>query len=327
MFPVPYPYPPEEAFLPGYAYDEPIYGGGYFPDGYFVDDYYGDDCYGDEYYGGEFYDMDYVPMPPPMLVGPPPPPPMMEAEEVYTVPALFDAKAKERAACKPIPCKKKVHPAYEPDKVNVKEWFGDKFVEPQPFLLKKRPPPVLSSPQKVYTKETKVTVDTKPKQWNDAVQEHTNIARITEWLYLCGAAAVTPANLKTYGITQIINVTNNIEPVNLPNIKSTWVKVESHQNANIAKFFDIVCEKIVDAKKCKGHVLIHCMNGRDRAPVMCIAYLMKCHRMSLSNAVAYIKDRRPGINPNPGFIAQLKNFEAMLYGGNVTTVTGTAPCR
>ena len=45
-----------------------------------------------------------------------------------------------------------------------------------------------------------------------------------------------------------------------------------------------------------------------------VAYLMKKHGMSLSQALELVKSKRPIACPNGGFIAQLEKFEKSLLG-------------
>jgi protein-tyrosine phosphatase len=59
-------------------------------------------------------------------------------------------------------------------------------------------------------------------------------------------------------------------------------------------------------------VLVHCMAGISRSSAVIIAYMMRRLSVSLENALAYVKAKRPKINPNEGFIHQLKVYEADL---------------
>ena len=61
-----------------------------------------------------------------------------------------------------------------------------------------------------------------------------------------------------------------------------------------------------------GSVLIHCQMGISRSATVAIAYLMKYHSFSRDAAYQYVKERRPLINPNPGFWSQLQLFQARL---------------
>ena len=42
------------------------------------------------------------------------------------------------------------------------------------------------------------------------------------------------------------------------------------------------------------------------------AFAMKEYRMSLNEALAHIKKKRTVVNPNDGFVAQLRDYEGIL---------------
>merc|ERR1711963_353669 len=50
----------------------------------------------------------------------------------------------------------------------------------------------------------------------------------------------------------------------------------------------------------------------SRSATLCIAYFMRHHNMSMDEAYAFVKEKRPIIHPNLGFVKQLKQFEAKL---------------
>jgi protein tyrosine phosphatase len=56
-------------------------------------------------------------------------------------------------------------------------------------------------------------------------------------------------------------------------------------------------------------VLVHCEAGISRSATTVIAYLMKFHNMTLGQAFQHTKERRRIINPNTGFVEQLRRFE------------------
>jgi protein-tyrosine phosphatase len=57
---------------------------------------------------------------------------------------------------------------------------------------------------------------------------------------------------------------------------------------------------------------VHCMAGISRSSAVIIAYIMRRLGVNFENALAYVKAKRPKINPNEGFIHQLKVYEADL---------------
>jgi protein-tyrosine phosphatase len=71
--------------------------------------------------------------------------------------------------------------------------------------------------------------------------------------------------------------------------------------------------QFIDAAKEKGNILIHCLAGVSRSPTIVAAYLMYKRKWRYKQALALIKQTRPFVNPNPGFIEQLKLFKEMGY--------------
>lgn len=61
-----------------------------------------------------------------------------------------------------------------------------------------------------------------------------------------------------------------------------------------------------------GRVLVHCAAGVSRSATICMAYLMRYHHLSLSAAYAVVLEARCIVDPNPGFLEQLKEWENEL---------------
>ncbi len=53
-------------------------------------------------------------------------------------------------------------------------------------------------------------------------------------------------------------------------------------------------------------MLVHCNAGLSRAPSVVIAYLRKEEGLSWEEAWEKVKEARPGMKPNVGFVKQLK---------------------
>ena len=60
------------------------------------------------------------------------------------------------------------------------------------------------------------------------------------------------------------------------------------------------------------NVLVHCMMGVSRSASMVIWHLMTREKMGLAEAYNLVKQKRPIINPNRGFVEQLKELEKEL---------------
>ena len=61
-----------------------------------------------------------------------------------------------------------------------------------------------------------------------------------------------------------------------------------------------------------GCTLLHCQLGVSRSGALAIAYIMWLHNCSFADALLRAQAGRGCINPNPGFVAQLLEWEADL---------------
>jgi protein-tyrosine phosphatase len=52
--------------------------------------------------------------------------------------------------------------------------------------------------------------------------------------------------------------------------------------------------------------------GVSRSASIVIAYLMKNRNLTFDSAYKFVKEKRTKIQPNPGFIAQLRAYESNL---------------
>lgn len=57
-----------------------------------------------------------------------------------------------------------------------------------------------------------------------------------------------------------------------------------------------------------GVVLVHCNAGVSRSASVVIGFLMSQEKMSFDEAFSTVKTARPSIQPNPGFMNQLKKY-------------------
>lgn len=61
-----------------------------------------------------------------------------------------------------------------------------------------------------------------------------------------------------------------------------------------------------------GNVFVHCFAGVSRSATIVIMYLMQRKEWPLEKAFQFVREKRMIIGPNPGFMRQLRNFEAKL---------------
>lgn len=142
------------------------------------------------------------------------------------------------------------------------------------------------------------------------------IAQITDHLFLSSAAAVKTDRIRNYGITHVINLTLEIPNLNIPNLECIQIHVEDSPHARLSPYFDRCADKINDVHMRGGRTLVHCVAGVSRSATICIAYLMKYQRMPLEQAYFHCKKRRPVVHPNCGFWRQLIDYERRMLGRN-----------
>jgi protein-tyrosine phosphatase len=58
-----------------------------------------------------------------------------------------------------------------------------------------------------------------------------------------------------------------------------------------------------------NRVLLHCAAGQSRSGAMLVGYIMWKNKMTLVDALSLVRSKRPIVQPNPGFLEQLKFFE------------------
>lgn len=62
-----------------------------------------------------------------------------------------------------------------------------------------------------------------------------------------------------------------------------------------------------------GPVFVHCVAAMERSPLVCLAWLVRQHRMSPERALDYLMQQHPGTNPLPGQLKLLQGFHQELH--------------
>lgn len=87
------------------------------------------------------------------------------------------------------------------------------------------------------------------------------------------------------------------------------ILIEDDKTEDILKHLDDATEFIYMHK---GEVLVHCAAGISRSATVCIAYLMRYQGYTLKEALELCQKARPIVEPNEGFMEQLKLFERKI---------------
>jgi len=123
--------------------------------------------------------------------------------------------------------------------------------------------------------------------------------------------------LKKLKVTHVLNVAMECNVgVTFPEDQIVYKKIDLADNLaeNIAQYLWESSEWIENERKKKSDAVfyIHCKAGKSRSATVVIAYLMKSEHWSLNKAYSYLKDLRPNISPNLGFMSALLEMEAEI---------------
>ncbi|XP_030065576.1 dual specificity protein phosphatase 19 [Microcaecilia unicolor] len=132
---------------------------------------------------------------------------------------------------------------------------------------------------------------------------------IKHWLLLGSQDAAQDLDtLKQFKVTHILNVAYGVENI-FPNLfvyKS--IAVLDLPEINITSYFPECFDFIEQAKVQDGVVLVHCNAGVSRAASVVIGFLMHTEGLSFAEAFSLVKNARPAVCPNPGFMEQLRKY-------------------
>ncbi|KAK4405679.1 Dual specificity protein phosphatase 1 [Sesamum angolense] len=145
------------------------------------------------------------------------------------------------------------------------------------------------------------------------VKEDNIPCQIEEGLYLGSlGAANNRSALKSLNITHILTIAISLAPAHPNDFIYKIVEVPDREDITITQYFDECFAFIDEARARGGGVLVHCFAGRSRSVTVVVGYLMFKHGMSFTEALEYVKTKRPVASPNSGFMLQLQEYERSL---------------
>ncbi|KAL0388659.1 UNVERIFIED_CONTAM: Dual specificity protein phosphatase 1 [Sesamum radiatum] len=169
------------------------------------------------------------------------------------------------------------------------------------------------------------------------VKEDNIPCKIEEGLYLGSlGAANNRSALKSLNITHILTIAISLAPAH-PNdfiykivegriFCLVSVSLPDREDITITQYFDECFAFIDEARARGGGVLVHCFAGRSRSVTVVVGYLMFKNGMSFTEALQYVKTKRPVASPNSGFMLQLQEYERYLQASRTGTVLEPEKC-
>lgn len=136
-------------------------------------------------------------------------------------------------------------------------------------------------------------------------REPPNYTEIEPGLWLGGAVRAPPP-----GVTAVLNLCEAEDAYRVAS--SRW---EPLRDAPPAPNLDWLAQQVefIAAERAQGRsVYVHCQNGVSRSAFVTAAYLMQYEPWSRERALEFLRDRRPGVRPNPAFLERLSEWEQGL---------------
>ena len=115
--------------------------------------------------------------------------------------------------------------------------------------------------------------------------------------------------MKELGITHILQMGDFMDPKFPEFITYKVCPLIDFKDSNVKQYFEEGVRYIDDCINGDGICLVHWNAGVSRSGSMVCAYLMWKLGVSFDDALKMAQEKRPKILPNPGFCAQLREYE------------------
>ena len=111
--------------------------------------------------------------------------------------------------------------------------------------------------------------------------------------------------LKQYNITAVVNCAQGIVSI-YQDVKFIELNLYDEFGQDLFPKFEIAYKFI--KKNSQNNILIHCVLGMSRSASLVAFYLMKEKGWDYDTCYAYMKERRPIVDPIPSFADQLRDY-------------------
>ena len=90
------------------------------------------------------------------------------------------------------------------------------------------------------------------------------------------------------------------------------VSIADEPSAKLSLHFKECVDYIKKALDEGGRVLVHCFAGISRSTTIVVAFLMRYRKLNLQAALGIVRNARPWVAPNYGFMNQLRRYNVAL---------------
>ena len=142
-------------------------------------------------------------------------------------------------------------------------------------------------------------------------QEDGRMNYIIDNIYLGNVEAASDEEyLKKFNITAVVNCADDIYS-SYKDLKFLELRMYDIPEQIIVPKFEIAYKFIkINSKDTNNNILIHCYSGKSRSASLVAFYMMKEKGWDYDTCYYYMKERRPIVEPNYGFVEQLKEYYA-----------------
>lgn len=147
----------------------------------------------------------------------------------------------------------------------------------------------------------------------DTSPDHELACIIDDFLYLGSQDAVSTDNIEQNKVTDVLSIgvqadRSFVESKTADRVQWHFVNCLDLPESNLRLPIDKCVRQLESIRTRNGRVIVHCNAGVSRAPSICIGYLTLTRQMTFETAFDLVKSKRTKIQPNRGFLQQLKEF-------------------
>ncbi|XP_042300843.1 dual specificity protein phosphatase 19 [Sceloporus undulatus] len=143
------------------------------------------------------------------------------------------------------------------------------------------------------------------------------VGLLRPWLLLGSQDAAHDLDtMKKYRVTHVLNVAYGVENAFPHDFTYKTIPILDLPETDIISYFPECFEFIEEVKLKDGVVLVHCNAGVSRAAAIIIGFLMHSEGLNFAKAFSLVKNARPAICPNPGFMEQLHKYHQLNNNKN-----------
>jgi protein-tyrosine phosphatase len=132
-------------------------------------------------------------------------------------------------------------------------------------------------------------------------------------VYLGSGEAARNVNvLVKLGITHILNAATTRHRQGSDPFQYLTLELEDTPGQEVLHLLERAHTFIDSAVQRGSGVLIHCQAGVSRSVTIAASYLMRQHKMTVEEALEFVRSKRPAAKPITHFVEQLKRYEMVL---------------